>query len=246
MFRVICLFTICFSLLKQGSAQQYGTLKDDRDGKVYKTVKIGEQVWMAENLNTDRFRNGDIIPEVKNKEEWEKATNEKKPAWCYYDFDQSNGKKFGKLYNYFVIVDKRGISPVGFKIPENADFDKLLKFCKDKYSWIGHAALISVNYWNDTIYHSYYGDYRLSNLSGWNALPGGEGEAFVTGMSENDYKLSFEEINHDGTWWATVNKGEKLPMVSPTAYGMRLSVNNYGTYVSGGIYTFRAIRCIKE
>lgn len=60
MARLLFLFTITFSLLNVVCAQQYGSIKDSRDGKVYKTVKIGNQVWMAENLNTDKFRNGDI------------------------------------------------------------------------------------------------------------------------------------------------------------------------------------------
>ena len=57
MARLLFLFTITFSLLNVVCAQQYGSIKDSRDGKVYKTVKIGNQVWMAENLNTDKFKN---------------------------------------------------------------------------------------------------------------------------------------------------------------------------------------------
>jgi len=50
-----------------------------------KEVIIGTQVWMVENLNVDKFRNGDPIPEAKTNEEWEKAMENKQPAWCYYD-----------------------------------------------------------------------------------------------------------------------------------------------------------------
>ncbi|MFN5930417.1 MAG: FISUMP domain-containing protein, partial [Sphingobacteriales bacterium] len=68
-------------MLKHGSAQQNGSFKDVRDGKVYKTVKIGSQEWMAENLNTDRFRNGDFIPQAKTWEELVLAEKTKQPAW---------------------------------------------------------------------------------------------------------------------------------------------------------------------
>lgn len=56
MASLLFLFTITFSLLNVVCTQQYGSIKDSRDGKVYKTVKIGNQVWMAENLNTDILR----------------------------------------------------------------------------------------------------------------------------------------------------------------------------------------------
>jgi len=80
---IVFLVSMCFSSF----AQQYGSFKDTRDGRAYKTVKIGEQVWMAENINTDRFRNGDIIPEAKTKEEWIKAGENRQP-----------GRHSGRLY----------------------------------------------------------------------------------------------------------------------------------------------------
>jgi hypothetical protein len=46
------------------------------------TVTIGDQVWMTKNLNVDKFRNGDPIPEAKTNEEWIKAGENKQPAWC--------------------------------------------------------------------------------------------------------------------------------------------------------------------
>ena len=49
----------------------------------FEGVKIGNQLWMKENLNVDKFQNGDAIPEVKTKEEWEKAWKNKLPAFCY-------------------------------------------------------------------------------------------------------------------------------------------------------------------
>jgi uncharacterized protein (TIGR02145 family) len=88
----------------------------------YKTVKIGKQIWMAENLNVDHYRNGDPIPEVKNPEQWK---NTRIGAWCYYNNDSQNGKKYGKLYNWYAVNDPRGIAPEGWHVPTIAEFETL-------------------------------------------------------------------------------------------------------------------------
>jgi uncharacterized protein (TIGR02145 family) len=128
MFKVIGLLSISLVMLKQISAQQYGTFKDTRDGRVYKTVKIGNQIWIAENLNTDKFKNGEQIPEAQTAEEWANAANSKKAAWCHYENSLANGMKFGKLYNGYVLDDVRGIAPSGWHIPTKEDLDKLVAF----------------------------------------------------------------------------------------------------------------------
>ena len=76
---------------------------------VTSTVTISNQIWQTENLNVDRFRNGDLIPHVESAEEWKKAGNKGQPAWCYYDNDPENGKIYGKLYNWYAVNDRRGI-----------------------------------------------------------------------------------------------------------------------------------------
>jgi uncharacterized protein (TIGR02145 family) len=68
---------------------------------------------MAENLDGYRFRNGDPIPEARTKEEWSKAS----PAWCYYENDPENGTKYEKLYNWYALVDPRGLAPEGWHVP---------------------------------------------------------------------------------------------------------------------------------
>ena len=71
-------------------------------------VKIGEQNWMTSNLNVSKFQNGDPIFEAKTKAQWQKAHEDKKPAWCYFENDDLNGEKYGKLYNWFAVNDLRG------------------------------------------------------------------------------------------------------------------------------------------
>jgi uncharacterized protein (TIGR02145 family) len=100
----------------------------DINGQTYKTVFIGSQTWMAENLNVDRFRNGDVIPEAKTDEEWMTACRNFQPAWCYYKNDPKNGAKFGKLYNFWAVIDSRGIAPNGWKVPSDDDFNNLKNF----------------------------------------------------------------------------------------------------------------------
>jgi uncharacterized protein (TIGR02145 family) len=92
------------------------------------TVTIGTQVWMTKNLDVSTFRNGDPIPEAKSNEEWEKAGENKQPAWCYYDNDPANGAKYGKLYNWYAVNDPRGLAPIEYHIPSDAEWTKLTDF----------------------------------------------------------------------------------------------------------------------
>jgi len=100
----------------------------DYDGTIYKTVKMGNQVWMAENLNVSHFRNGDIIPEVKSAEEWIKYGKEGKPAWCYMENDPENGIKYGKLYNWYATVDPRVLAPEGWHIASDEEWTEMTDY----------------------------------------------------------------------------------------------------------------------
>ena len=92
----------------------------------FKSVKIGTQTWMAENLNVDRFRNGDPIPEAKTAEEWEKSIQNKQPAYAYSFLDPE--KKHGKYYNWYAANDSRELVPKGWHIPSETEFEILVNF----------------------------------------------------------------------------------------------------------------------
>ncbi|MFW6019916.1 MAG: fibrobacter succinogenes major paralogous domain-containing protein, partial [Bacteroidales bacterium] len=106
--------------------QKTKTFEDQRDGQVYHYVKIGNQVWMAENLNTAFFRNGDSIKHVKTNKEWRIAGANQKPAWCYYRSESTNDK-YGKLYNWYAVNDPRGLAPEGWHIPSDKEWKTLEK-----------------------------------------------------------------------------------------------------------------------
>ena len=93
-----------------------------------KTIQIGTQVWMVENLNVDRFRNGDLIPEARTEEAWQKAGDNKQPAWCYYNNDPKNGATYGKLYNWYAVNDPRGLAPKGYHVPRDAEWTVLTNY----------------------------------------------------------------------------------------------------------------------
>jgi uncharacterized protein (TIGR02145 family) len=144
-------------------------------------VVIGNQTWTSKNLDVEFFRNGDQIFKVKNKMEWSQAIDEKKPAWCYYNYDESNANKYGKLYNWYAVNDSRGLAPNGYHIPTNEEWtileDYLGKLCGDKMkSTTGWA--VGAN-----------GD----NSSGFNGLPGGH--CNNAGNFEND-------LGQYGYWWS--------------------------------------------
>ena len=91
------------------------------------TIIIGHYECMVENLDVDKFRNGDIIHESTSKEDWIKAGKGCKPAWCYYDNDSENGKKYGKLYNWYAVNDPRKLAPKDWHVPTYGEYIALIK-----------------------------------------------------------------------------------------------------------------------
>jgi uncharacterized protein (TIGR02145 family) len=150
----------------------------------YKTVRIGTQVWMTKNLDVSTFRNGDPIPEAKTDEEWKKAGENKQPAWCYYNNDPGNGEKFGKLYNWYAVNDSRGLAPVGYHIPSDAEWTTLIDFS-------GGESVAAIKMKNTSGWDIDGESYNGTNESGFSSLPGG----FRGGSG------SFLAIGEYGLWW---------------------------------------------
>lgn len=95
------------------------------------TVKIGNQIWMTENLDVNTFRNGEEIPEARTNSQWMKAGEEQMPVWCYYNNDPLNGKKYGRLYNWHAVNDPRGLAPTGWHIPTLFDFQATINSSRE-------------------------------------------------------------------------------------------------------------------
>ena len=92
------------------------------------SVTIGTQTWTTKNLDVATFRNGDAIPQAKTNEEWKAAGKNKQAAWCYYRNDPKNGAKYGKLYNWYAVVDTRGLAPAGWHVPTDEEWTVLSTF----------------------------------------------------------------------------------------------------------------------
>lgn len=92
--------------------------------KFYEDVNICGISWMKQNLDVTHYRNGDSIPEVRDRKKWLEL---KTGAWCYYNNDTNNGKNFGKLYNWYAVNDPRGLAPVGWHIPSDDEWKELEK-----------------------------------------------------------------------------------------------------------------------
>jgi len=173
----------------------YGTVTDI-DHNIYKTIKIGTQTWMAENLKTTKYRDGNPILCVPDGAEW---SNLLIGGYCNYNNDAKistygyNDAKisttYGRLYNWLAISDSRGIAPSGWHVPTNAEWDILINYLggKDvtgaKLKETGTANWLSPNI-------------DATNETGFTALPGG-------------YRGSdgvFQKIGEYGCWRSSSSK----------------------------------------
>jgi len=149
------------------------------------TTLISGKYWATTNLNVTKFRNGDPIPEVKNVDDWVKACDKNKPAWCYYDNKPENGAKYGRLYNWAAVKDPRGLAPAGWHI---ATDDEWWGMIQDLGGMNGAAPgnMKATGGWKE----------NGNNSSGFNAIPGGArtapGAKFY-GISEYTFWWSMPE-----------------------------------------------------
>lgn len=100
----------------------------DIDGNIYQKIKIGDQIWMAQNLMVTRFRNGDEIQHAGTAAEWADLGRRGIPAWCYPDGKPENVENEGRLYNWFAVNDPRGIAPNGWHVASDDEWTELTDY----------------------------------------------------------------------------------------------------------------------
>jgi uncharacterized protein (TIGR02145 family) len=167
----------------KGQLYSVGNGLKDVDGREYGSVIIGEQEWMSENLNTARYRNGQLITNVQDGSVWQ---NLKTGAWAFYNNDEAIGADFAKLYNWYAVDDARGLCPVGWTVPDNDDWSELIHFLGGSEVAGGKLKATGTEFWVSP-------NTGASNDSGLNGLPGGY-RALSGGV--------FYTIGLSGIWWS--------------------------------------------
>ncbi|MEI6748060.1 MAG: fibrobacter succinogenes major paralogous domain-containing protein [Bacteroidales bacterium] len=216
---------------------EYGTLSDI-DGNVYKTVKIGDHWWMAENLKVQRYRNGDSIKFVgitgdRDSTKW---INAQSGAYCIIDNLDSTaqnykGNMFGLLYNGFVVSDTRNIAPEGWHVPSDNDWKELEIYLgmsqevADQINWRGSNEgdkLKSCTGWNlSSNKYEIWGN----NESGFAATGGGccmfSGEWGSPGTFSTGFWWSSTSTDENELWYRYLdyNKANVFRYYGPITYG---------------------------
>lgn len=160
-------FTVAQGSVKTGSVT-------DIDGNTYPTVKIGDQTWMAENLKTTRYTNGDSIYLELGNTTWGNLTT---GAYCYYDNDMENFENFGYLYNWYVVSDERQVCPENWHVPTETEFEELEKYIgmdvidAQRFGWRGTDIGGKLKDENTFLWDP--PNVGATNESGFSAIPGG-------------------------------------------------------------------------
>ena len=190
----------------------------DIDGNTYNGIQIDNQFWLTENLTVSKYRNGDEIPEVKDKKEWKKLTT---GAWCYYENNAENGAIYGKLYNWYAVTDPRGLAPEGYHIPSNTELTELTDN-------LGRENVAGIKMKNS---NGWYESGNGNNSSGFSALPGGF--RYING--------SFSDIAKVGNWWSS-SEGDTSNAVSRFLNYYNADLFNYNSDKQNGF----SVRCLKD
>ncbi len=211
----------------------------DIDGNAYKTVKIGKQVWMAENLKVTRYRNGEVIPNVKDGSAWSALTT---GAWCDYNNLAINGNKYGHLYNWYAVADPRNIAPEGWHVPTEAELTELQVYLiANGGNWDGTTtenkigkSLAATTNWNSfTTIGCIGNDISSNNSSGFSGLP--SGLRHPTGGG-------FLSIGNSGLWWSS-----SINANGAGAWLWHLNVSEQFMTKSDNVKIFGlSVRCVRD
>lgn len=170
----------------------------DIDGNEYSTIKIGNQLWMASNLKTTKYRNGDIIANVSNTSLWQTLST---GAWCNFDNLASNGNTYGHLYNGYAVLDSRNIAPDGWHVPTDAEWEELVTYLGGASVAGGKMKELGNNHWSSP-------NSGATNESGFNALPAGFSNSQGWNLFTYTYFWSSTEYSSNQSWHRTLHNSE--------------------------------------
>ena len=163
----------------------YGSLTD-KDGNTYKTILIGNQTWMAENLKTTKYKDGTSIPIVADATSWSNLTT---PACCWQNNDPVRKVTYGVLYNWYT-VNTGKLCPMGWHVPSDAEWTQLTDYLGGENVAGGKLKESGFKHW-------FSPNIGASNESNFSALPGGKRIIGTDAM--------FDNLRESGCWWTTTS-----------------------------------------
>ena len=183
-------------------------------------VLIGTQRWAARNLDVITYQDGTPIPEVTDPTAWSLLTT---GAWCYHNNDPANDAIYGKLYNWYAVHDPRGLAPIGYHVPSDAEWTTLTTYLGGESVAGGTMKSNGTTLWTSP-------NTSATNSSGFTGLPGG-------------YRLdnAFFNIGNNGFWWSSTQS------VSTNAWSRYLNYNN-GSASRGNNLKLDgfSVRCLRD
>jgi uncharacterized protein (TIGR02145 family) len=166
-----------------------GTVKD-KDENVYNIVKIGKQYWMAENLKTTKYRNGDLIGTTTPATKDISTETYPKYQWAY-EGNESNVAAYGRLYTWYAVTDSRNLCPTGWHVPTIEEFTTLIDYLGGESVAGDKLKETGTTHWQNP-------NTEATNESGFTALPGGY----------RDLSGTFGDMGYGGLWWSSTEDSE--------------------------------------
>ncbi len=171
-----------------------GTVSDV-DGNVYKTITIGTQEWMTENLRTSKYNDETTIDAVTSDAIWAVLNS---GAWCWYDNDNSNESPYGKLYNWHA-VNTAKLCPTDWHVPSDGEWTTLTAYLGGEIIAGGKIKEEGFTHWSAP-------NLGATNVSGFTGLPGGARSIFgFSSIGDEGYWWSSTESSSDDAWNRDVN-----------------------------------------
>jgi uncharacterized protein (TIGR02145 family) len=165
----------------------------DFEGNKYRTIQIGEQTWMAENLRSLKFNDGTDIPFVPDAYKWSILTT---PGYTWYDSDSVG---YGALYNWYT-VETGILCPAGWHVPADEEWTVLTDYLGGKSDAGGKLKETGTIHW-------FTPNFEATNESGFTALPAGYRSygGYFRGISDSGLWWSSTEWSSSGAWYRAVN-----------------------------------------
>jgi uncharacterized protein (TIGR02145 family) len=193
----------------------------DIEGNTYLTVRIGTQIWMAENLKTITFNDGTEIPPVIDSAVWKSLST---PGYCWYNnFDTIYKHPYGVIYNGYTATTGK-LCPTGWHVPDNNEWNKLSEFLADSITGGGKLKATGTIFWKSP-------NKGATNSSGFSALPSGF----------RYYNGSFSARQYYTAFWSTSESGTSDQWFLSLYYGDAKIIMNQISKKQGF-----SVRCVKD